>query len=512
MFIGQATDIGILNVAMRIRQFDERTRIERLAEMPFSSETKYMQVTISGEHESATLPGQHQKETAAAPRNVIYMKGALETVLEKCTFFYGSAGKPEKINEKVHEGIITHSNQLSMRGLRVVAAAFGADPSEMVFCGLFIMHDPPRDGVDRTIERLMRAGVRTVMITGDSEKTAVSVARSIGIVAGPQGCMVGPHLDKVSDMELAEHIRDISVFARATPKHKVRIVRALQKAGSVVAMTGDGVNDAPALRLADIGISMGQHATDVAKEAADVILANDDLSTILAAIEEGKGIFGNVRHFITFQLSTSVAALSLVALSTLLGLPQPLNAMQVLWINILMDGPPAQSLGVEPVDPEVMKQPPRPRHVNIITRPLITRVFVAAALIVAGTMAVYVSEMQDGEVTARDTSMTFTTFVLFDMFNALTCRSSRRSVFDFGLFTNIAFNFAVAGSLLGQLGVIYLPFLQRVFQTEALGFFDIVKILVLSSSVLWVDEGFKWWNARKAKHAVTTEDIQMMNV
>ncbi|KAJ1788588.1 High affinity Ca2+/Mn2+ P-type ATPase-like protein, partial [Coemansia sp. RSA 2399] len=403
MFIGQATDIGILNAAIRIRQFDERTRIERLAEMPFSSETKYMQVTISGEHESATLPGQHQK--AAAPRNVIYMKGALETVLEKCTFFYGSAGKPEKINEKVHEGIITHSNQLSMRGLRVVAAAFGADPAEMVFCGLFIMHDPPRDGVDHTIERLMRAGVRTVMITGDSEKTAVSVARSIGIVAGPQGCMVGPYLDHVSDMELAEHIRDISVFARATPKHKVRIVRALQKAGSVVAMTGDGVNDAPALRLADIGISMGEHATDVAKEAADVILANDDLSTILAAIEEGKGIFGNVRHFITFQLSTSVAALSLVALSTMLGFPQPLNAMQVLWINILMDGPPAQSLGVEPVDPEVMKQPPRPRHVNIITRPLITRVFVAAALIVAGTMAVYVSEMQDGEVTARDTSM-----------------------------------------------------------------------------------------------------------
>ncbi|KAJ2664323.1 High affinity Ca2+/Mn2+ P-type ATPase-like protein [Coemansia sp. RSA 1200] len=514
-FIGQATDIGILNAAIRIRQFDERSRIERLAELPFSSESKYMQVTISGEHESATLPGQsgatqHQK----APRNVIYMKGALETVLEKCAFFYSSAGRPERLNEKVNEGISNHSNQLSMRGLRVVAAAFGADPSEMVFCGLFIMHDPPREGVDRTIERLMGAGVRTVMITGDSEKTAVSVARSIGIpvASGTQGCMQGPHLDKVSDHELSEHIKDVSVFARATPKHKVRIVRALQTAGCIVAMTGDGVNDAPALRLADIGISMGEYATDVSKEAADVVLVNDDLSTILAAIEEGKGIFSNVRHFITFQLSTSVAALSLVALSTMLGLPQPLNAMQVLWINILMDGPPAQSLGVEPVDPEVMKQPPRSKHANIITRPLITRVLVAAALIVAGTMAVYVSEMQDGEVTARDTSMTFTTFVLFDMFNALTCRSSRRSIFEFGLFTNIAFNFAVAGSLVGQLGVIYMPFLQRVFQTEALGFFDIVKILILSSSVLWVDEGFKWWNARKENHTVTTEDIQMMSV
>ncbi|KAJ2240247.1 High affinity Ca2+/Mn2+ P-type ATPase-like protein, partial [Coemansia sp. RSA 454] len=212
-----------------------------------------------------------------------------------------------------------------------------------------------------------------------------------------RGCMVGAQLDRVGDYELAEHIKEVSVFARATPKHKVRIVRALQTAGDVVAMTGDGVNDAPALRLADIGISMGEHATDVSKEAADVVLVNDDLSTILSAIEEGKNIFGNVRNFITFQLSTSVAALTLVALSTMLGLPQPLNAMQVLWIT--------QSLGVEPVDPEVMKQPPRRRDADIITRQLVTRVFTAASFIVAGTMAIYVSEMQDGEVTARDTSM-----------------------------------------------------------------------------------------------------------
>ncbi|KAJ2817098.1 High affinity Ca2+/Mn2+ P-type ATPase-like protein, partial [Coemansia furcata] len=417
-----------------------------------------------------------------------------------------------KLSEKVLEGISNHSNQLSLRGLRVVAAAFGNVPTEMVFGGLFVMHDPPRDNVASTISHLMAAGVRTVMITGDSEKTAVSVARSIGIpvVGESRGCMMGAQLDRVSDAELAEHIKEVSVFARATPKHKVRIVRALQAAGDVVAMTGDGVNDAPALRLADIGVSMGENATDVAKEAADVVLVNDDLSTILSAIEEGKNIFGNIRNFVTFQLSTSVAALTLVALSTLLGLPQPLNAMQVLWINILMDGPPAQSLGVEPVDPHVMSLPPRAKNANIITRRLITRVLVAAGLIMSGTMAIYVSEMQDGEVTARDTTMTFTTFVCFDMFNALTCRSTRRSVFDFGLFTNTAFNFAVAGSLLGQLGVIYMPFLQRVFQTEALGLFDIVKILVLSSTVLWVDEAFKWWEARK--HQDTVEDIQLMGV
>ncbi|KAJ2050328.1 High affinity Ca2+/Mn2+ P-type ATPase-like protein [Coemansia sp. S16] len=502
-FIGQATDIAILNAVLRVRQFDERDRVERIAEVPFNSETKFMQITVGGDFEAPDNTGS---------KNVVYMKGALETILERCTTFFAASGRPEKLSEKVLEGISNHSNQLSLRGLRVVAAAFGTAPTEMIFGGLFVMHDPPRDNVASTISQLMAAGVRTVMITGDSEKTAVSVARSIGIpvVGESRGCMMGAQLDRVSDMELAEHIKEVSVFARATPKHKVRIVRALQAAGDVVAMTGDGVNDAPALRLADIGVSMGENATDVAKEAADVVLVNDDLSTILAAIEEGKNIFGNIRNFITFQLSTSVAALTLVALSTLLGLPQPLNAMQVLWINILMDGPPAQSLGVEPVDPYVMSLPPRAKNANIITRRLITRVLVAAAFIVTGTMAIYVSEMQDGEVTARDTTMTFTTFVCFDMFNALTCRSARRSVFDFGLFTNTAFNFAVAGSLLGQLGVIYMPFLQRVFQTEALGIFDIVKILVLSSSVLWVDEAVKWWEARK--HQDTVEDIQMMGV
>ncbi|KAJ2467412.1 High affinity Ca2+/Mn2+ P-type ATPase-like protein [Coemansia sp. RSA 2337] len=421
-FIGQATDIAILNAVLRVRQFDERDRVERIAEVPFNSETKFMQITVGGDFEAPDNTGS---------KNVVYMKGALETILERCTTFFAASGRPEKLSEKVLEGISNHSNQLSLRGLRVVAAAFGTAPTEMIFGGLFVMHDPPRDNVASTISQLMAAGVRTVMITGDSEKTAVSVARSIGIpvVGESRGCMMGAQLDRVSDMELAEHIKEVSVFARATPKHK---------------------------------------------------------------------------------LSTSVAALTLVALSTLLGLPQPLNAMQVLWINILMDGPPAQSLGVEPVDPYVMSLPPRAKNANIITRRLITRVLVAAAFIVTGTMAIYVSEMQDGEVTARDTTMTFTTFVCFDMFNALTCRSARRSVFDFGLFTNTAFNFAVAGSLLGQLGVIYMPFLQRVFQTEALGIFDIVKILVLSSSVLWVDEAVKWWEARKRQD--TVEDIQLMGV
>ncbi|KAJ2704854.1 High affinity Ca2+/Mn2+ P-type ATPase-like protein [Coemansia spiralis] len=508
-FIGQATDIAILNAALRVRQFDERDRIRRLAEIPFSSELKYMQVTIAGDSEPAFLPA-----AAAAAQPVVCLKGALETVLERCTACFGPAGAPMPLDEAALAGISSHASSLALRGLRVVAAAVGTGEHDMVFCGLFVMHDPPRPNVRDTIEQLMAAGVRTIMITGDARETAVSVARHIGIpvMSEARGCMLGAQLDMLNDRDLAEHIRDVSVFARATPRHKVRIVQALQAAGHVVAMTGDGVNDAPALKLADIGISMGENATDVAKEAADVVLVNDDLSTLLAAIEEGKNIFGNIRNFVTFQLSTSVAALTLVALATIMGLPQPLNAMQVLWINILMDGPPAQSLGVEPVDPQVMHQPPRRKDANIITRRLITRVFMAGALIVAGTMAIYVSEMQDGAVTARDTSMTFTTFVCFDMFNALTCRSATRSVFEFGVLSNTAFNFAVAGSLLGQLGVIYMPFLQSVFQTEALGLVDILKILVLSSSVLWVDEAAKWWDRRHHRELSVVDEIQMMSV
>ena len=223
-----------------------------------------------------------------------------------------------------------------------------------------------------------------------------------------------------------------------------------------------------------------------------MILVDDDFYTIMAAVEEGKGIFYNIRNFIRFQLSTSIAALSLIAITTLGGLPNPLNAMQILWINILMDGPPAQSLGVEPVDKDVVRKPPRNSKTSMINRTLMANVLLSAVIIVLGTLFVFQRELRDNKLTPRDTTMTFTCFVLFDLFNALSCRSQDKSIFEVGFLSNKPFIIAVAFSLFGQLLVIYLPLMQWVFQTEALYFHDLVFLMAVTSSVFIVSEVKKW--------------------
>ncbi|AET40506.1 Ca(2+)/Mn(2+)-transporting P-type ATPase PMR1 Ecym_6112 [Eremothecium cymbalariae DBVPG len=498
-FLGNPTDVALLEVLQKFELSDERPNIRRIDELTFNSKRKLMAVRV----ESST----------GGNKTIIYVKGAFERILEKSTSFINSNGKVEKLTDTYRATIDDCAKSLASEGLRTLAFAqvdvqnvqdlTDSNIQNLVFTGLIGMKDPPRSTVRPAIEELLQGGVHVIMITGDAENTAVNIARQIGIpVINPEiSVLTGEKLDHMTDDQLANVIDHVNIFARATPEHKLNIVRALQKRGDIVAMTGDGVNDAPALKLADIGVSMGNMGTDVAKEASDMVLTDDDFSTILTAIEEGKGIFNNIQNFLTFQLSTSVAALSLIAISTIFKLPNPLNAMQILWINILMDGPPAQSLGVEPVDHEVMRKPPRKRTDKILTRQVIKRLLMNASFIIVGTIYVFVKEMaDDGEITTRDTTMTFTCFVFFDIFSALSCRHATKSIFEIGFFNNKMFNYAAGFSLMGQCCAIYIPFFQTIFKTERLSIGDLAFLLVVSSSVFIADEVRKYYIKKNTIH------------
>ncbi|QRV86940.1 calcium transporting, ATPase type 2C [Ceratobasidium sp. AG-Ba] len=524
--VGQSTDVAMLNVLAEFGVKDERRNFNRTSERPFSSETKYMAVT--GRHGSPR-----------DPRDVYYIKGALDALLPLCKFYHVADDATPALEPAVRQTIIARAETCAKAGLRVVGCAYAylpaggtvtprkdgnaPPPANLVFAGFEAMLDPPRKGVSDAVAQLHAGGVKVVMITGDAVQTALAIAKSLGlrtsgvgaatgvgigvnigagigvgvgigrnITGGMGSCLTGAQIDEMDDRALRDRVASVTVFARTTPRHKMRIVAAYQSRGEVVAMTGDGVNDAPALKMADIGVSMGKSGTDVAKEAADVILVDDNFSTILSAVEEGKHIFYNIQNFLSFQLSTAVAALTLITLSTMFRLGNPLNAMQILFINILMDGPPSQSLGVDPVDHAVMKRPPRRKDESIITQRLISRVLFSASMIVLGTLFVYAHELSDGSMSRRDQTMTFTTFVFLDLASAL----QNRGV-GCGFFENRMLLTTVSISFLVQLVLIYIPLMQSVFQTESLGLHDLVTLLCLGGVSMTLHEVRRSWERKK---------------
>lgn len=483
--MGKPTEGALIALAMKMGLDGLQEDYIRKAEYPFSSEQKWMAVKCV-------------HRTQQDKPEVCFMKGAYEQVIKYCTSYH-CKGQSLPLVQQQREQYQQEKASMGSAGLRVLALAAGPELGQLTFLGLVGIIDPPRTGVKEAVTTLITSGVAIKMITGDSQETAVAIASRLGLYSKNSQAISGEEIDDLDIQQLSQITPKVAVFYRASPRHKLKIIKSLQNNGAVVAMTGDGVNDAVALKAADIGVAMGQAGTDVCKEAADMILVDDDFQTIMSAIEEGKGIYNNIKNFVRFQLSTSIAALTLISLATLMNFPNPLNAMQILWINIIMDGPPAQSLGVEPVDKDVIRKPPRNVKDSILTKNLVVKILVSAVIIVCGTLFVFWRELRDNVITPRDTTMTFTCFVFFDMFNALSSRSQAKSVFEIGLCSNRMFCYAVLGSIMGQLLVVYFPPLQKVFQTESLSVLDLLFLLGLTSSVCIVSEVIKRLERSKEK-------------
>ncbi len=397
------------------------------------------------------------------------------------------------------------AGELAADGFRVLALAERTVSSvptppqaaehDLRLLGLVAMADPPRAASAPSIEAARRAGIRPVMITGDHPLTASAIARRIGLLEGEVRVLTGAELADLDEVTFRVLVEDVAVYARTSPEQKVRIVDALQRRGEVVAMTGDGVNDAPALRLADIGVAMGIMGTEVSKEAADMVLADDDFATIVRAVEEGRRIYDNIRRFVRYLLATNTAEVVVVFAAPFLGLPLPLQPVQILWINLVTDGPPALALGVEPVEPDAMKRPPRPPSESILGRGLWQRALATGLLMAMVTLAVQALAIAQGWAWQ---TMVFTTLAFLQLANALAVRSERQSALSLGWRSNVPLMAAVVAITLVQLALIYVPPLQPVFDTEALGPIELAVVLVASSVGFVAVEFQKWLERRLA--------------
>ncbi len=487
--IGDPTEGALLALAAKGGVETERlcAHHPRIAEIPFDSAHKF-QATFHHDGEVVRL----------------YVKGAPDVLLGRATRELG-----ENSESALDAGYWQAENEcMAERAMRVLAVASKTIPArdfdpagdlmaharDLTFVGLIGIIDPPRPEARDAIALCRRAGIAVKMVTGDHKITAAAIARELGLEGE---VLEGRVLDAMSPEDLAACIDRAAVFARVAPEHKVRIVQALKAYGHVVAMTGDGVNDAPALKNADIGVAMGITGTEVTKEAATMVLTDDNFATIVRAVREGRAIYDNIVKFVRFQLSTNMGAIQTVLGASLLGLPTPFTAIQILWINIIMDGPPAMSLGVEPARPGVMEEPPRPTRARILTRGRLARLFVYGFAMAAGTLTLFWYALPQGESYAL--TLAFTTFVLFQFFNVFNARAEHGTAFNRQFFRNRWLWLSLAAVLALQVMVVHWTPAQAVFRTTDLALADWGLAAAVATSVLLLDEGrkalarlFKW--------------------
>lgn len=449
---------------------------KRLTELPFDSIRKRMSVIYQDKSGKLTA----------------YVKGAPDVMLDLCTHIYKD-GRIIPFTASMKAETLKQNSEMARQALRVLALAYRPlegyikeeDFTEerieqgLVFLGLAGMIDPPRSSAIQAIQACRRAGIRTVMITGDHQLTAQAVGKELGILSRGAKVLSGTELDRLSDEELQQEAENVAIYARVSPKHKLRIVRALKRNGHVVAMTGDGVNDAPAVKEADIGIAMGKSGTDVTKEASAMVLADDNFTTIVSAVEEGRAIYDNIRKFIRYLLSCNVGEVLTMFLAVLMGMPLPLLPIQILWMNLVTDGLPAMALGVDPAERDIMYRRPRDPQESVFSHGLGWRIISTGILFALGTLLAFAIGLMMGQVDLART-MAFNTLVFYQLTFVFACRSERHSILEVGFFGNPQLILAVTISAALQLAVNYIDFLQPIFKTVPLELKHWVVVLTIA--------------------------------
>jgi Ca2+-transporting ATPase len=477
---GDPTEGALVVAAAKagLHKTDLDAQFPRQGEIPFTSETKRM-TTLHSE----------------AGGVVAYSKGAAEIVLDSCTMQMAEDGE-RSLDAQSRQRILETGREMASAALRVLAVARKTDTKlenserEMTFLGLLGMIDPPRPEAKAAIQTCEQAGIRPVMITGDHPVTAQAVARELGLLKTGR-IVTGSELEAMSDAELEREVENIEIYARVSPVHKLRVVAALQKNGHVVAMTGDGVNDAPALKKADIGIAMGITGTDVTKEAAAMTLTDDNFASIVAAVEEGRAIFGNIKKYLMYLLSSNTGEICVMTGATLLGYPLPLSAVQILYVNLATDGLPALALAVDPPDPDLMRRKPRNPRTGIFTLPMVSVLGVAGLWSGIVNLSLFAWALSSGRSLQNAMTMTFMSLVIIQFLKAYNHRSEHRSVFD-RPFRNRWLNAAILWELGLLLLIVYVPFLHAPFGTYSLSWKDWVIVLAVASTITPVVEVVKW--------------------